>query len=190
MEIIMFFIFVEEMKQSKSQQKRYLAAGAPGPKSQLFSQLKSDWEWDWNLKILNCPKDPAASWLERFREMGPDPELIQSITGKEVCFNGKQQVFCGSFVSVITRNLLCLSPLFYFYSSLQGLHQKRKTSWGELCVIFHSKKKTPWKSYGKMGIPYCSELSYLDVPLVLPWWLTHPEAMLISSGWFFLKCQW
>ena len=174
--IIMFFIFVEEMKQSKSQQKRYLAAGAPGPKSQLFSQLKSDWEWDWNLKILNCPRDPAESWLERFREMGPDPELIQSITGKEVCFNGKQQVLCGSFVSVITRNLLSLSP-FLFLFLVAGV------------VIFHS-KKTPWKSYGKMGIPYCSELSYLDVPLVLPWWLTHPEAMLISSGWFLLKCQW
>ena len=178
MEVIMFFIFVEEMKQSKSQQK-----------PQLFSQLKSDWEWDWNLKILNCPRDPAESWLERFREMGPDPELIQSLTGKEVCFNGKQQMFCGSFVSLITRNLLSLSPLFYFYSWLQGVHQKRKTSWGQLCVIFHS-KKTPWKSYAKMGIPYCSELSYLDVPLVLPWCFTHPEAMLISLGWFLLKCQW
>lgn len=129
MEVIMFFIFVEEMKQSKSQQK-----------PQLFSQLKSDWEWDWNLKILNCPRDPAESWLERFREMGPDPELIQSLTGKEVCFNGKQQMFCGSFVSLITRNLLSLSPLFYFYSWLQGVHQKRKTSWGQLCVWSSTQK--------------------------------------------------
>lgn len=175
MEVIKSFIFVEEMKQSKSQQKRYLAAGAPGPKSQLFSQLKSDWEWDWNLKILNCPRDPAESWLERFREMGPDPEPIQSITGKEVCFNGKQQVFCGSFVSVTTRNLLSLSLSFFiFILGCRGCIKKEK----------HLEANCVWSSTQKKRLGNLMRRWESPIARNFPTWMSR---LFCPGGWPILR---
>lgn len=125
----------------------------------------------WNLKLSK-----GSGWIiERFREMGPDPELIQSITGKEVCFNGKQQVLCGSFVSVITRNLLSLSLLFYFYSWLQGLHQKRKTSCGQLCVWSSTQKKRLGNLMGRWESPIARNF---------PTWMSH---LFCPGGWPILR---
>ena len=59
--------------------------------------------------------------------MGPDPELIQSITGKEVCFNGKTTgvlwVFC---VCHNSESVVSLSPLFISILGCRGCIKKEK----------------------------------------------------------------